>query len=393
MPERMVNQRRVGANLDLLPEFNSEFLRALTGPSLAEQGTDQEVNALLAALSPLPLFVFVTRCAMRARFAAFPTLERVDLLEALAQYDASMNDAVAFCLLPEDWETKIQVAVTVMEAATLSSNRVRTIDDALDYFGNGGSFSGPLVELASVAFENLHASIRRFDERQPHLGPEADAASQETVDVRLAVLPELRMLANLGGDKSIDPTEDGPLNGLWPNGAPAGYLKFEGDPDLKLRLRKRSIPSNIPTQEGGQEPSYPHEGQVAEPTDIGMANTLTDVKSTGGNAKAEGLRPLIAPQPRFKPLSDDVWFAQMIERGLLPCVAQAHVTLRKDLPQLLEEGHVDQWVAYHGSERLGFGQTRDELYRQFTSQGIELRELFVRLIEPRMFLKYGVEAA
>ena len=231
------------------------------------------------------------------------------------------------------------------------------------------------------------------------------------------------MLVQLGNEQTIDPTEDGPLNGLWPTGAPAGYLKFESNPELKLRLRKRLIPSSIPTKQGEQEASYPHQGQAAEPPDTGMANTQTGVKSTGGNAMAEGrterpsdeakteskaqtssnekgetqlthqLRSLTPPQPPLKPLSDDVWLARMIERGLLPCVAQAHVTLRKDLPQLLEEGRIDQWVAYHGSERLGFGQTRDELYRQFTSQGIELRELFVRLIKPGMFLQFGVEAA
>ena len=418
MPERTFAQRLVNADLEPRSELFSDSLLtepSVQEPSLAEQATVREVTDILGALSPLPAFVFVTRCAMRTRFATFLNLEGDDLLEALAQYDASIDDAVAFCLLSGGWETKVQMAGRIREAATLS-NRNLGIEEAFDCFHAGGSFDAALAGLAGKTFQNLKATIQQFNKYQLQPGPGLEAGNPETVDVHLAVLPELRKLVKLGTEQSIDPTEDGPLNGLWPIGAPAGYLKFEGDPELELRLRKKPIASSIPPQERKQEATYPQEGQVAELPDTGMNVTKTsgEVLAEGcaelplGDSKTESqdqphkteqgeaqlthqLRPLVRPRPPVKPLSDDIWLARMKERGLLPRVAQAYVTFRKDLPRFLEEGRVGQWVAYHGSERLGFGQSRDELYRQYISKGIELHDLFVPLIEPGIFLEIGVE--
>jgi len=80
----------------------------------------------------------------------------------------------------------------------------------------------------------------------------------------------------------------------------------------------------------------------------------------------------------------------MAQQGVSAEIALAYVTLRQDLPLLLE-GHEGQWAAYRGAQRLGIGPSKTLLYRHFVSQGIRSDDLLVRRIRPVMFDDVGVE--
>jgi hypothetical protein len=60
---------------------------------------------------------------------------------------------------------------------------------------------------------------------------------------------------------------------------------------------------------------------------------------------------------------------------------QALLAFWRDLPQLLKE-RPGQWVAYRGDQRLGFAETRAELWQQCLKQGYTPGEFLVRSIEP-----------
>ena len=60
-------------------------------------------------------------------------------------------------------------------------------------------------------------------------------------------------------------------------------------------------------------------------------------------------------------------------RGLsAPFIEEASEAFRGELAQLLEE-RPGQWVGYHGSERIGFAPTKEEMYRQCRERGLEAR--------------------
>ena len=64
-----------------------------------------------------------------------------------------------------------------------------------------------------------------------------------------------------------------------------------------------------------------------------------------------------------------------------PLIQQALDAHRRDLPELLQ-GHADQWAAYHGGRRLGFGPSKIRLIREYLRQGIPDEELLVLLVRP-----------
>ncbi len=61
-------------------------------------------------------------------------------------------------------------------------------------------------------------------------------------------------------------------------------------------------------------------------------------------------------------------------------IAEALATFRGELPQLLVS-HRDEWVAYRGSERLGVGRDKDELFNDCLARGVRRKDLLVRKIE------------
>jgi hypothetical protein len=67
--------------------------------------------------------------------------------------------------------------------------------------------------------------------------------------------------------------------------------------------------------------------------------------------------------------------------GVPPLVHQAQQAFARDLAQLLKE-RPGQWVAYHGSQRIGFGCTQAELYGECLRRGINEDEFVVQCIEP-----------
>jgi hypothetical protein len=61
----------------------------------------------------------------------------------------------------------------------------------------------------------------------------------------------------------------------------------------------------------------------------------------------------------------------------------SRATFRRELPELLSlRSPRRQWVAYHGSCRLGFAATKHELYQKYVRRGIERGDLYVRNIAP-----------
>jgi hypothetical protein len=48
----------------------------------------------------------------------------------------------------------------------------------------------------------------------------------------------------------------------------------------------------------------------------------------------------------------------------------------------LEQEHGGEWVAYHGSRRLGFARTKTELYQECFRQGLKRGEFLVCRIAP-----------
>lgn len=68
-----------------------------------------------------------------------------------------------------------------------------------------------------------------------------------------------------------------------------------------------------------------------------------------------------------------------------PVILEAQATFLRDLPKLLKE-RCGQWVAYFGTERLGFGTTKTALCQECCQRGYE--EFLIRRIEPRADFDY-----
>lgn len=60
---------------------------------------------------------------------------------------------------------------------------------------------------------------------------------------------------------------------------------------------------------------------------------------------------------------------------------KAYCAFKSDLPKLLET-HPRQWVAYRGSERIGFGTSKSELTEKCINRGYCYEELLVRMVQP-----------
>ena len=69
----------------------------------------------------------------------------------------------------------------------------------------------------------------------------------------------------------------------------------------------------------------------------------------------------------------------VLEIDVRPMIARSEEAFYRDLPSLLH-AHEGQWVAYHGEERLGFGGTQAELYRQCQSIGLRSDEFIVHQV-------------
>jgi hypothetical protein len=68
-------------------------------------------------------------------------------------------------------------------------------------------------------------------------------------------------------------------------------------------------------------------------------------------------------------------------REIAPVIAKSQAAFRRDLPELLKS-RFRWWVAYHGDERIRFGKTQRELYRECFRRGLKEGEFVVCSIEP-----------
>lgn len=76
--------------------------------------------------------------------------------------------------------------------------------------------------------------------------------------------------------------------------------------------------------------------------------------------------------------------------GMTPLMFRSQQAFWRDLPELLElRSRKRQWVAYHGNERIGFGETGTDLYQECFRRGLERGEFYVGLLEPRETPPWG----
>jgi hypothetical protein len=68
-----------------------------------------------------------------------------------------------------------------------------------------------------------------------------------------------------------------------------------------------------------------------------------------------------------------------------PGIRRSQEAYWRELPGLLKmKSRKRQWVAYHGDERVGFGRTSAELYRECMGRrGLKKDEFYVDRLEPR----------
>jgi hypothetical protein len=366
------------------------------------KATDKKILELLKALTPLPALVFLTRCAMRSRFHLRPTQDWATFLAELAEYDASLHDATSLCLRPESWEQKLVSAQQIAEdeARQNQEHRNEYIQQFFKYCAyrdSDDSLLEPLRDIAFHAIESVGQALIHLDG-----SPKVSEKASPLEAAAPTVLPDLMKLIDLGTEEAIDPTEDGPLNGLWPNGAPKGYAEFVRGFALDLGLPKASLQGSIPRilREHGAR-NLPG-GQAAEPSERDM-----NVAVTGGHqgqtlekaslpelaGEARTIRDATPPYPVNRRLSDEDWRARLLGDGVSPLATEAYITFRHDYPTLLTE-HRGEWVAYSGSKRLGFNLSGNTpLYKQFLSAGIQRRDLLVLRILPGMLNEIGVTAS
>jgi hypothetical protein len=79
--------------------------------------------------------------------------------------------------------------------------------------------------------------------------------------------------------------------------------------------------------------------------------------------------------------NDEFPESELWEVGASELGKQAVQTFRRDLSRLLEE-RPGEWVAYHGTQRIGIAKTDQELYRKCATLGIPDADYIVRSIEP-----------
>ncbi len=300
----------------------------------------KDVTDLLDALPPLAAFVFITRCAMRARFATFSAPERSDLLEALTNYDASIDDAVSFCLLPGGWDTKIQMAKGIIESSR-PRYRNAAIEEAFICVSHIDSPRRLLVRSAYTAFYEFEVAVERHAEYLRRLSRDTEASYPEPNNVYRTVLPELQKLVQLGTEQSFDPTENGPLNGLWPNGVPKTFQEFEAARPLKLRLRSESIPASIPPGDEEHDAQHsPQGGQATEPLETVMDVEITAIRREEPSDKdSEQLTDKPTQRRKMTPQEREYW------EPILALTEQAILNRSQIDPELLA-AYAGQWVAW-----------------------------------------------
>jgi hypothetical protein len=67
--------------------------------------------------------------------------------------------------------------------------------------------------------------------------------------------------------------------------------------------------------------------------------------------------------------------------GVSPIIEEAYGAFLRDLPALMRT-HPGLWVAYAGSQQLGFGKTKTELYQRCLARGLTGDDFLVEFIDP-----------
>lgn len=66
-----------------------------------------------------------------------------------------------------------------------------------------------------------------------------------------------------------------------------------------------------------------------------------------------------------------------------PGIWRSRMALKRDLPELLANRRLyGQWVAYHGTERIGISRRHDDLIRECLRRGLQPEDYYIGVIEP-----------
>ena len=255
--------------------------RLLGGPEPSPDVTMTVEQALkvLIDLKPMSVLVLVTRCAMRAREVIFAKLGSSEFTKALSEYDGSIRDGFSVCVAG-GWGKKQLLAKGLAEDAKRAHQTQRSpeIDRVIAAFSiaeRSADCDRLLLESAS-----LHAIDALGQEILASQDPARQPNRTELFELALPiVIWDLRKLTSVECQEAFDPSEDGPLNGLWPNGVAREFVTFNKAPVLNLRLHKKSFEGTIPPAPSEEEIRNLHGGRAAEPLETGM-----DVRSVSDQA-------------------------------------------------------------------------------------------------------------
>jgi hypothetical protein len=75
---------------------------------------------------------------------------------------------------------------------------------------------------------------------------------------------------------------------------------------------------------------------------------------------------------------------ELLHSEPLPMIQKSIDAFRRDLPGLLQT-HPGKWVAYHGDQRVGWGESQTELYQRCFARGLTRDDFIVGFTEPGAF--------
>src|SRR6266487_3837990 len=90
--------------------------------------------------------------------------------------------------------------------------------------------------------------------------------------------------------------------------------------------------------------------------------------------------PPVAPHTAEMTPAEREAMERWLNTPVNPKIAEGQRAFLRDLPELVNT-HYRQWVAYHGSRRLGFHKSKTALYTEWVKAGIPRDELLVTGID------------
>src|SRR5690349_15769742 len=92
--------------------------------------------------------------------------------------------------------------------------------------------------------------------------------------------------------------------------------------------------------------------------------------------------PALPAPPTRKTREEEIReLEELLGDRIPPLIVQARETFFRDLPELMKR-YPGKWVVYSGSQRLGIGRTKTQLYQECFKRGFKQGEFIGFIIEP-----------